>query len=300
MIVTGSFATVRARHEGSTGLVPTMGYLHEGHLALIEAARGTHDTVVMSLFVNALQFGDETDLASYPRDTDRDLAIAEQAGVDVVFAPTHDEMYEREPLTRVVVPAMTQRMEGLHRPGHFDGVATVVTKLLAGIQPHAAYFGRKDAQQVAIVTRMTRDLSLPVAIVPVPTVRETDGLALSSRNVRLDDAARRAAGEISRALLEAADTIEAGEKDPGVPAAAVRSHLEEVPGVTPEYVEWADGVDLGVPAVVRPGAFLAVAARVDGVRLIDNIHVDEGPEGVVVDRGRWIEGTSMLYRGEDD
>lgn len=300
MIVTGSFAEVRSHRDGSVGLVPTMGYLHEGHLALIDAARRSHDTVVMSLFVNALQFGDAADLASYPRDTERDLGIAEQAGVDVVFAPTHDEMYEREPLTRVVLPAMTQRMEGLHRPGHFDGVAIVVAKLLAGIQPDAAYFGRKDAQQVAVVSRMTQDLSLPVAIVPVPTVREADGLALSSRNVRLGDEPRRAAREISRSLLLAAEEIEAGATDPGMIAAGVRSRLEDAPGVAAEYVEWADGADLGVPPIVRPGAFLAVAALVGGVRLIDNIHVEAGSDGVVVDRGVRIGETSMLYRREDD
>lgn len=300
MIVTGSFAEVRSHHAGTVGLVPTMGYLHEGHLALIEAARESHDVVVMSLFVNALQFGDAADLAAYPRDTERDLGIAEAAGVDVVFAPSHDQMYELEPVTRVVVAPMAARMEGVHRPGHFEGVATVVTKLLAGLQPHAAYFGRKDAQQVAIVSRMTQDLSLPVTIVPVPTVRESDGLALSSRNVRLSSDARASARQISLALQMAADRIEAGAADTAAVAHAVWARLEEAAGVTPEYVEWADGVDLSEPDIVMPGTFLAVAAVVDGVRLIDNIHVEGGSGGVVVDRGRIIEGTSMLYRGEDD
>lgn len=300
MIVTGSFAEVRTRRNGSVGLVPTMGFLHEGHLALIEQARQDHDTVIMSLFVNPLQFGDASDLASYPRDTQRDLDIASDAGVDVVFAPSQIEMYEREPATRVVLPDMTRRMEGRHRPGHFDGVATVVAKLLVGAQPDSAYFGRKDAQQVAIVTRMAADLSIPAEIVPVPTIREVDGLALSSRNVRLDESARRAALAISRSLMAAADDIERGATDPAVVVAGVRTALDQADGVDPEYADWAAVENLTEPAVIGAGTFLAVAAWVDGVRLIDNIHVDGDRENPAVDRGLRIEGSSMLYDRKDD
>ncbi len=195
---------------------------------------------------------------------------------------------------------MTRRMEGAHRPGHFEGVATVVTKLLAGIQPDAAYFGRKDAQQVAVVTRMASDLSLPVTIVPVSTIREADGLALSSRNVRLGRVAREAALAINRSLMAAADVIEAGATDPRPVAAAVRDGLVAAEGVDPEYAEWGAVDDLSEPATIRTGTFLAVAARVDGVRLIDNIHVDDADGDLRVDRGVRIEGRSMLYDRKDE
>jgi pantoate--beta-alanine ligase len=277
-----------------------MGFLHEGHVSLLDAARAADDTVVMSLFVNPLQFGEQHDLDVYPRDRDRDLGLAEAAGVDVVFAPTVEEMYPAAPVTRVVLPDMTERMEGVHRPGHFAGVATVVTKLFAGIQPDRAYMGRKDAQQLAIVTRMTADLSLPVEIVPASTIREADGLALSSRNVRLDTGSRDAAAAISAALLGAADAIEAGERDASALAVRVHDELEAAPDVAPEYVAWANTNDLTEPDVVDGGMFLATAARVGGIRLIDNIHVDASESGLRVDRGVVIGGTSILYDREDD
>lgn len=300
MIVSRSFAEVRGLGHGSVGLVPTMGYLHEGHISLLEAARDDAETVVMSLFVNPLQFGEQGDLDAYPRDRDRDLGIAEQFGVDVVFAPTLAEMYPSEPVTRVVLPSMTKRMEGTHRPGHFDGVATVVAKLFAGIQPDTAYFGRKDAQQLAIIARMTADLSIPIGIRPQPTIREADGLALSSRNVRLDPEARQGAAAISGALMAAGDLVEAGETDAGSIAADAMSRLAAAPGVEPEYCEWATVADLEQPENVSGGMFLATAARVGGIRLIDNIHVDEGPDGPVVDRGLIIEHASVLYDRKDD
>ena len=300
MIITRLFEEVREACDGTVGLVPTMGFLHEGHVSLLDSARRSNDTVVMSLFVNPLQFGEQTDLDAYPRDLGRDFAIAEDAGVDVVFAPNIDEMYVGEPLTRVVLPEMTKRMEGSHRPGHFGGVATVVTKVFAGIQPDRAYFGRKDAQQLAIIGRMTRDLSFPVTVVPISTLREADGLALSSRNIRLGPKTRPGAAALSGALFHAADRIDQGDQDAVAIAADVWDALAACNRVEPEYAEWAVRHDLSEPDIVSGGTFLALAARVGGVRLIDNIHVDEIDERLVADRGVRIAETSMLYDEGDE
>ena len=201
MRVTKTFAETREASSGVVGLVPTMGFLHEGHMSLIAAARMTSDTVVMSLFVNPLQFDRDADLARYPRDLERDVALATHAGADIVFAPDVEEMYPDEQLTRVMVNRLSDEMEGPNRPGHFEGVATVVAKLFAGLRPRAAYFGRKDAQQLAIVKRMTADLSMPIDVVGVPIVREADGLALSSRNIFLSLGEREAALQLSGGLM---------------------------------------------------------------------------------------------------
>lgn len=277
-----------------------MGFLHEGHIALLDEARKNEETVVMSLFVNPLQFGDPNDLDRYPRDRERDLAMAEASGVDIVFAPTLEEMYPSDPVTRVVMPDMTTRMEGAHRPGHFAGVATVVTKLFAGVQPDRAYFGRKDAQQLAIVTRMAADLSLPATVVPNSTVREPNGLALSSRNIRLSNDARNQAVAIGSGLMEAADAIEQGDTDASAIGERLMKRLTESEGVEPEYAEWATTTNLESPEVVAGGTFLATAAHVGGVRLIDNIHVDDTEAGLRVDRGVRIDRPSMLYKGDMD
>ena len=205
MRITKTFAETRASAAGSVGFVPTMGFLHEGHLSLIEAARRESDTVVMSLFVNPLQFDRDEDLTRYPRDLDRDVALATAAGADVVFAPEVDEMYPAEQLTRVIVKGLSDELEGPNRPGHFEGVATVVAKLFAGVRPQRAYFGRKDAQQLAVVRRMAADLSMPVHVVGAPIVREGSGLALSSRNIFLSSDQRNAALGLSRGLMKAAD-----------------------------------------------------------------------------------------------
>ncbi|MGA7271627.1 MAG: pantoate--beta-alanine ligase, partial [Acidimicrobiia bacterium] len=200
----------RIMRSGRSGLVPTMGFLHEGHLSLVEEARRRCDTVVMSLFVNPLQFDRPEDLETYPRHPERDAALAEESGVDVLFAPPVEVMYPQPPLTTVSVSVLSEHMEGAFRPGHFDGVATVVTKLFASLRPDVAFFGRKDHQQLILIERMAADLSMPVEIVGCQIIREPDGLALSSRNVLLGD--RPAALSISRGLFAAADAVEAGAR----------------------------------------------------------------------------------------
>ena len=235
-----------------TGLVPTMGALHDGHVALLKAARQENDTVVMSLFVNPAQFDEQSDLAAYPRDEARDLEIAQSEGVDVVFAPADDELYPPG-FSTWVDPGETGA-EGAARPGHFRGVATVCLKLFDLVRPDRVYFGQKDAQQLAVVRRLVRDLNLPVEIRAVPTVRDADGLALSSRNGRLSAEERERALGLPRALAAAA-----GAPDP---VAAARSSLN---GLEPEYVEV---LDLGDAKV------LAAAVRVGSTRLIDNVLVE--------------------------
>ena len=232
-----------------TGLVPTLGALHDGHVALLEAARQGNRRVVMSLFVNPAQFNEQADLDAYPRDEARDLEIAEAAGVDIVFAPTAEELYPRG-FSTWVDPGETGA-EGAARPGHFRGVATVCLKLFTLVRPERAYFGQKDAQQVAVIRRLVRDLNVPVEVRVVPTVRDPDGLALSSRNERLSADERELALGLPRALASAA-----GEPDP---VAAARASLN---GLEPEYVEV---LDLGDAKV------LAAAVRVGSIRLIDNV-----------------------------
>ncbi len=286
-MVAETFEAARAARRGRTVLVPTMGSLHEGHLSLIRLARRLGETLVVSLFVNPLQFNNQSDLARYPRDLDRDAELCAVEGVDVLFAPPMTVMYPSEPETRVTVEGVATAMEGEHRPGHFSGVATVVTKLLAGIQPDAAVFGRKDAQQLAVVRTLVADLSLPVAIVGGSTVREPDGLALSSRNVFLDASTRSLALGLSRGLMDAADLVEKGETDRDVLVETVRSRLQ-MPRI--DYVELADQVRARpLDRLDRP-AFLAVAAYVGDVRLIDNVAFDGG-DPFVPDRGVWMDDT---------
>ncbi|MFP3913787.1 MAG: pantoate--beta-alanine ligase [Actinomycetota bacterium] len=278
-------------HRGrDTGLVPTMGYLHEGHLSLAEAARRICDVVVMSVFVNPLQFDSNSDLERYPQDPDRDARLAEEAGVDVLFAPPPDVMYPRPPLTRVTVAEVTEHMEGAHRPGHFDGVATVVTKLLAALRPDRSFFGRKDHQQLAVVRRLAADLSLPGEVVGCPTVREPDGLALSSRNVFIDDRSR--ATSIFRGLQAAAAAAEAGEREGAALERLVEERLE---------LDSIDYVTLASQWEARPlerldrAAFLAVAGHLGDVRLIDNLPLDLVGEMFIPDAGIRLERPSVLY-----
>ena len=291
MKLTGTFAATRAEYQGVVGLVPTMGFFHEGHLALIEAARERAGTVVVSHFVNPLQFDDPSDLAGYPRDFARDAALAEAAGADLLFAPPAEEMYPEPPATRVSLPALSAELEGAHRPGHLDGVAMVVAKLFAGLRPDLAFFGRKDAQQLALVTRLGADLSFPVEVIGCPTLREQDGLALSSRNVFLPPEHRPAALSLSRGLFAAADAAEAGERS-GAALEGVAAAGMEAAGVVPEYAALADGATAARIPVLDRAAFLAVAARVGGVRLIDNVWLR--PDGGA-DRGRRLERPSLLY-----
>lgn len=296
MIVTATMAETRRHYVVEpVGLVPTMGFLHEGHVALLEAARSDCALVVMSHFVNPLQFNQAADLERYPRDFERDAVIAEEAGVDVIFAPTVEEMYPRPTATRVTVDDLADRMEGEYRPGHFSGVATVVAKLLAGLQPHRAYFGRKDAQQLAIIKRVVADLSIPTVIVPHSTVRESDGLALSSRNVLLDTSHREDALSLSRGLMAAADAAEAGERSARALEEIVLDHIALATSATPQYSELATVADVARADTLAEDSFLAVAAVVGDIRLIDNVHLDVHPEGVTADRGIHLERPSVLY-----
>jgi pantoate--beta-alanine ligase len=266
-----------ARRAGETiGLVPTMGYLHEGHLSLLRAARAECDVIVMSLFVNPSQFGPREDLDRYPRDEERDLRLAGEAGVDFVYAPTVEEVYPEGFSTHVEVDeALTEVLDGdpaRRGPGHFRGVATVVAKLFNVVQPNVAYFGQKDAQQVAVIRRMARDLDFPVRIEVLPTVRETDGLALSSRNAYLDPRSRERATAISRALRAAEAATRAGSLGAGIDAA--RAELSAA-GIEPEYLEARDAEDLSPLAELNGRAVLiAVAARVGSARLIDNVLIE--------------------------
>jgi pantoate--beta-alanine ligase len=259
------------RREGArVGLVPTMGYFHEGHLSLMRRARGECEVVVVSLFVNPTQFNDAADLVAYPRDEARDAAMAESAGVDFLFVPPVEEMYRADASTSVVVSGVSEPLEGTSRgPGHFRGVATVVAKLFNIVQPAVAYFGQKDAQQALVIRRMARDLDFPLRVEVCPTVREPDGLAMSSRNVRLPAAARAQALALKRGLDAAAAAIDAGERDVSRVEAVGRGAMQSS-GVEPEYFAVVSAESLAVPRTVAGEMLLVVAARVGGVRLIDN------------------------------
>lgn len=283
MRVVVTFADARADREGSVGLVPTMGALHAGHRSLLDTARKNADTVLASIFVNPLQFDDSTDLERYPRPVDADLETCSDAGVDVVFMPPLEEMYARPFRTTVTVRDVVDRMEGPSRPGHFHGVATVVAKLFAGLQPDLAFFGRKDAQQVSVITTMAADLGFPVQIVPCSTVRDRDGLALSSRNVFLSSAERVRALGLSRGLLKAADAAEAGERRGDVLEATARAEMDGIDVV--EYVELAAQDDASRLVTLDRAAFLGAAVRVGATRLIDNVAFDLVGGAIRPDRG---------------
>lgn len=295
MKTVATFADVRKEEQGSVGLVPTMGYLHEGHLSLIHAAGEANDTVVVSLFVNPLQFTEDADLAGYPRDPDRDARLAGDAGADLLFAPTIGDIYPEPPLTAVTVSQVSEGMEGDHRRGHFDGVAIVVAKLLAGIQPDRTYFGRKDAQQLAVVTRLAADLSFPVEVVGCPTIREHDGVALSSRNTRLSGEDRRAALALFAGLEAVAEAVEGGEGSAAALEAIARAPIATEPRAALEYVTLASQADATPLRGLDAPAFLAVAARVGATRLIDNVHIDSAGDRWVADLGIRLNGPSILY-----
>jgi pantoate--beta-alanine ligase len=298
--VVATFAAARGSSAGRIGLVPTMGFLHEGHLSLLETLRPQCDTLLMSLFINPLQFGPSEDLSRYPRDLERDVALAESAGADVVFAPDLDEMYPEPPATSVSVADLAFRLDGERRPGHFKGVATVVAKLLAGLQPDIAAFGRKDAQQLAIIRRLVADLSFPTEVVGCPIVREIDGLALSSRNTYLNEEEREAAVSLSRGLMAAAGAVAGAERDSRALEAFALGAMASAGGVDAEYAELASQHDVSrLSALDRP-AFLAVAARVGSTRLIDNVHFDWETTGVIADRGIRLTAPSVLYRQTEE
>lgn len=254
------------------GLVPTMGALHEGHLALVKRARQENDTLAVSIFVNPAQFSAEEDLSQYPRDLSRDLELLHREGVDLVFAPPPEEVYPPGFDTWIDVGVMAEKLEGAHRPGHFRGVATVVTKLFNLARPERAYFGQKDGQQVAVIRKLVRDLDLSLEVVVVPTLRETDGLAYSSRNVHLTAEQRRAAPVVYRAIHRAEEMWRAGERNAGLLRHQVRQALEtEIPIEEIDYVSVADAESLQELEVVSVPAMLSVAVRLGRTRLIDNV-----------------------------
>lgn len=265
--------SLRLKREGRIiGLVPTMGYLHDGHLSLIKKARRENDIVIMSNFVNPLQFGPKEDFATYPRDLDRDNKLAESAGVDYVFAPTTEEMYPQGYDTYVEVKGpITEKMCGKSRPGHFKGVTTVVLKLFLITQPDRAYFGQKDAQQAIVIRKMVTDLNVPVKIITCPIIREEDGLALSSRNTYLSSEERLQALTLPRALSAGRDMILKGETDPQKVRLHIKQILESSPGIRVDYVEVVDGDDLSDLSVIKGKVLLAAAVYVGKTRLIDNI-----------------------------
>jgi pantoate--beta-alanine ligase len=265
-------ATDAARAGGAgVGFVPTMGALHAGHRALLATARGENRFLVASVFVNPLQFGPAEDLASYPRDPEADLAVLAAEGVDLAFLPGEEEMWPSPPEVRLRVGGLGDRLEGLVRPGHLDGVATVVAKLLHLVGPGRAYFGQKDAQQLAVVRRMAADLAFPNQIVACPTVREPNGLAISSRNTYLSPRERRMATALYRSLQAGQAVFMAGERDPAVVETATRDLLEAAPGVAPDYVALVEPAGFEPAKQAEPGHVLAAAARVGRTRLIDNV-----------------------------
>ena len=263
--------TRRAGH--TIGLVPTMGAFHEGHLSLMRRARESCDVVVVSLFVNPAQFNEATDLDAYPRDEQRDASLASAEAVDYLFAPEVEEVYPDGFATSVAVRGLTDGLEGAHRGhGHFDGVTTVVSKLLNMVGPDVAYFGQKDAQQATVVRRLVRDLNFPVRIEVCPTVRAQDGVALSSRNALLSDAERVQATALYRALRAVQAAVSAGEHDPDAAAAAGRGELRAA-RIEPEYLAIVAADTMEPVTSVRGDVLVAVAARVGAVRLIDNLPI---------------------------
>jgi pantoate--beta-alanine ligase len=265
----------RAAATGRAGLVPTMGYLHEGHLSLVRAARADADAVIASIFVNPLQFGPREDLARYPRDEARDLELLRGEHVDAVFMPEAAEMYPPGFGTAIDAGPIAKRLEGASRPGHFQGVATVVCKLFTITRPDAAYFGEKDAQQLRVIRRMTADLDLGVEIRGLPIVREADGLALSSRNVYLSAGERAQALVLSRSLRLAEERFRAGERRAGALRRAMRRLIGTAPAASIDYVSVADTDTLDELRTIDRPALVSLAVRIGGTRLIDNTVLSE-------------------------
>jgi pantoate--beta-alanine ligase len=266
----------RRREGRRIALVPTMGYLHEGHLRLVDEAHGRADVVVMTIFVNPLQFAPGEDLTRYPRDLARDRRLARERGVDALFVPSEGVMYPASPEIRIVPGSTAERWEGAARPGHFAGVLTVVAKLFHIVEPDVACFGRKDVQQSVLIRQMVRELDWPIELVVVPTVREEDGLALSSRNAYLDAEQRQRAVALSGALREAHLAWRGGERSAAQLEARIRRFLGAVPDIQVEYVAVAEPEALVPVTEVRGDTVVAIAARIGPTRLIDNIVLDEG------------------------
>jgi len=265
----------RLKKEGkSIGFVPTMGYLHEGHLSLVRLSKQQNDITIMSIFVNPIQFGPNEDYERYPRDFERDKTLAEKEGVDYIFYPSVEEMYPEDFKTVVSVKKITEMMCGKSRPGHFDGVATVVLKLFNIVNPDRAYFGQKDAQQLAVIKQMVKDLNLDVEIVPCPIVREQDGLAMSSRNVYLSEEERKSATVLYRALNLAKEMIEKGEKEVSVIKKAMEEMILREKYTKIDYIEFVNSDTFEVISKVEGKVLIALAVFVGKARLIDNIVVE--------------------------
>ena len=270
------------RNGGTVGLVPTMGALHEGHLSLIRAAKARCTRVAVTIFVNPTQFAPTDDFAAYPRPLEADLRACEQAGADIVFTPTVETMYpgarfQSRTSTTVHVSGLTEVLCGAMRPGHFDGVATVVAKLFQILPADAAFFGEKDYQQLAVIRQMVRDLNIPVEIVGCPTLREPDGLAMSSRNAYLSPAQRRQAGSLSRALFAAVDRVRRGERNVAVLVGGIREEIHSAGPAQIEYVDVVDADTLALLSIVDRPARICLAVRLGSCRLIDNVGMDAPP-----------------------
>ena len=270
--------SIEYKRQGKTvGFVPTMGYLHEGHTSLINIARKHADVVVVSIFVNPIQFGPSEDYDRYPRDIERDKEILEKMGVDVMFYPSVDDMYPKGFTTYVEVKGLSDKLCGRYRPGHFRGVTTVVAKLFNIVMPDVAVFGEKDAQQAIIIKRMVRDLNFPVKIIVGPTVREPDGLAMSSRNEYLTEEERKVAPAIYQSLLLAKSLVEQGERDTSKIIAAMQEFLSKYDRIKVEYIEIVDKEELNpIERLEKGEALIAIAAYLGKARLIDNISVKVG------------------------
>lgn len=274
-------AVARVHADGKrVGLVPTMGFLHEGHLSLVDRCRELCDFVVMSIYVNPLQFGPQEDFEQYPRALERDLALAEGRGVDLVFAPDDAELYP-EPLTAAVTPRrLADRLCGLSRPGHFEGVLTVVAKLFGIVQPDVSVFGQKDFQQAVLIRRMAADLNIPVQVDVAPTARENDGLAMSSRNDYLSEAGRGRAAKLSQALAGAVAAFRSGRRGVAELRAGILQELESSGGIDVEYVEFVSADGLETVQKADENTVIALAARVGATRLIDNVQLSRPDPGI--------------------
>ena len=262
---------LRQQLKGTVGFVPTMGYLHKGHLALVKSAKVENSAVIVSIYVNPAQFGPREDFGAYPRDLKRDLELLQGEGVDIVFVPSDDEMYPPEFRSWVDVEKVTERLEGASRPGHFRGVATVVAKLFNIVQPSRAYFGQKDVQQVTVIKRMAADLNMGIEIVVVPTVRESDGLAMSSRNIYLSPKERQAATILFKALILARQSGQSGEKDAEKIRRQMTALIQKEPLAQIDYVSIADAGTLEELSLLDRPAVASLAVRIGKTRLIDNM-----------------------------
>jgi len=265
---------LRQKLSGTVGFVPTMGYLHEGHLALVKQARIENSAVIASIYVNPTQFGPREDFGAYPRDLNRDLELLREGGVDIVFVPSDNQMYSPEFSTWVDVEKISERLEGASRPGHFRGVATVVAKLFNIVQPTKAYFGQKDAQQVVVIKRMVADLNVEIEIVVVPTVRESDGLAMSSRNIYLSPEERKAATVLFRALTLAQQLRLGGEKDAGKIRRQMTALIQKEHLAKTDYVSVADAETMEELNLIDRSALASLAVRIGKTRLIDNMSLE--------------------------